>query len=82
MSKGFPARALRGWFRPDGSRGIQSGWTSSAAGLSAQHLAYPDVELLLLTSNTLLMIGSIFLFIVGVAIYQGRSEFVGEDSAR
>ena len=73
MSKGFPARALRSWIRPPGRESRHPERLDLfSSGLSAQHLAYPDVELLLLTSNTLLMIGSIFLFIVGVAIYQGR----------
>lgn len=46
----------------------------------ALFLTDPDVVLHLLISQLFLLVGSVCLFVVGVGMYQGRSELVGEDS--
>ncbi len=47
----------------------------------ALFLTDPDVVLHLLISQLLLLIGSICLFVIGVGMYRGRNELIGEDSA-
>ena len=47
----------------------------------AQHIHDVDVDLFALISNSFLMLGAVFFLIIGVGMYQGRSEFAGEDSS-
>ena len=46
-----------------------------------QHIHDVDVGLFSLISNSFLMLGAVFFLILGVGMYQGRSEFTGEDSS-
>ena len=46
-----------------------------------QHIHDVDVGLFALISNSFLMLGAVFFLILGVGMYQGRSEFTGEDSS-
>ena len=48
--------------------------------LIVQHAPGVSVEVLLLSNNSILFIGSIFLFIIGLGLRQGRSELSAEDS--
>ncbi len=46
----------------------------------AQHLQNLRVDLFVSVSNSLLGLGSLWLFIIGIAMYQGRGELVRADS--
>lgn len=49
--------------------------------LVAQHVPTLDLNALLVANNTLQLVGSLCLFIVGLGLYQGRSGFVPDEES-